>query len=414
MDKTIKPKLFYGWIIALVGFIITFAGMGVINSMSGPLLVPICDDLGFTRAEFTFHRTILFLLGACFMPFYGRLFDRIGVKKVLLVTSVAIAVLIFTFSFANYLWHFYVLAAVNSIVVSGVSFMSVGYLISKWFDDRRGLVTGLAFAGSGIGTAVFIPIVTAIVEHADWRAVYRIIGIIVLVVVFPTVLFLVKDKPEDVGLKPYTNKTKPEATKSQPEASKVNISFAQAIKTPTFWMLLMAFFLLSIMAGGPNFNAVPYLTDIGYSAAFAATVMSVLMLAHTLGTLTLGGFFDRFGMLKGSLFLGICCIIFPLMAINAGVPVFVWLFALFYGPASSGFVPVTLFAAFYFGGKDFALIFSVLNMAMQIGTAISGPALAIIYDVTGSYFLGWIMLFVFGIIITACLVGSHLLNRKRV
>jgi len=412
MDELKKQKVFYGWYIVLAGFIITFAAMGVVNSMSGPLLVPICDDLGFSRGEFTFHRTIFFLTGAAFMPLFGRLYKQVGVKKVLLVSSIFVAIFTFAYSFSTNIWHFYLIAFFNGVFVSGPGFMTVGYLINNWFADRRGFATGIAFAGAGFGTAAFIPIASYITEVFDWRVVYRFSGIVILTILLPTIIFLIKDHPQDKGLAPYTDKLKtdkPEAT----ETLSIDVLFKQAIKKPIFWLLLFAFFLLSIMAGGPNFNAVPYLTDIGYSAAFAAVIMSALMLAHTLGNMTLGGFFDRFGMLIGSVFLGICCIVFPILALNASNPVFVWVMPLFYGPASSGFsVPVALFVTTYFGRKDFAAIFAVFNMAGQTGTALSGPSMAVIYDITGSYFWGWIMLLGFGIIITVCLISSHYINRR--
>jgi len=409
MTKTKEPKIFYGWIIIIAGFLTTFAGMGVINSMSGVLLVPITEDLGFTRAEFTFHRSILFLLGACFMPLYGRLFEKFGVKKIMIITSIAIAFCIYAFSWATTLSHFYWLAVLNSIFITGISFLSVGYLIASWFEDRRGFVTGIAFAGFGIGTMIFIPISTWIYEQTDWQTVYQVIGVIVLIIVFPTTMFLVKDKPEDIGQKPYRNK---EETKTIKSVEAKNISFKQALKSPVFWMLISAFFLLSIIQGGPNFNAIPFLTDIGHTEAFAALVMSGLMLAHTIGNLSLGTFFDKFGMKNGGLFLGICCIIFPLLALGAGNQIFVWLFAIFYGPASSGFVPVAVVVTYYFGGKNFALIFAVFNMAMQLGMSISGPAMAIVYDLSGSYNISWLMLTVFGVIITAFLFISFLVNKK--
>jgi len=381
MGESKNKKFFYGWYIVLAGFIVTFAGLGVVNSMSGPLLVPICDDLGFTRGEFTFHRTIFFLSGALLMPLYGRLYDRMGVKKVLLASSVAIAIITFLYSFSTNIWHFYLIALANGVFIAGPGFMTVGYLINTWFSDSRGFATGIAFAGSGIGTASFIPIATQLAEHTDWRTVYRFSGIVILVILVPTILLLIKDKPQDMGLEPYKGKSK---TSKKTEIMGAEIDFKHAIRKPTFWMILLSFFFLSIMAGGPNFNAVPYLTDIGYTAAFAGMIMSLLMLAHTLGNMTLGGVFDRFGMLAGSLFLGLCCIVFPILALNAAYPIFVWILPLFYGPASSGFVPVALFVTAYFGRNSFAAIFAVFNMAAQIGTALSGPAMAVIYDLTGS------------------------------
>lgn len=412
MDKAKSGKIFYGWFIAAAGFIIAFAGIGVVNSMSGVLLVPITEDLNFARGEFTLHRTIMMLAGALVTPFYGKLYQRFGVKVLLLISSISVGVITFAYSLSTNIWHFYLLALLNGAFINGPGFLTIGYLINNWFEDKRGVVIGVAYAGAGFGAASLIPVSNWIMEQFDWRIAYRFSGVLVMAILIPTILFLIKDKPEDKGLKPYVSKEKADVKKkTQPVGA--DILFSKALKSPVFWMLFLAFFLLSIMAGGPNFNLVPYLTDIGYTAAFAAIVMSVVMLAHTLGNISLGGFFDRFGMLVGSVFLGICCIIFPILALNAEIPAFIWLFALFYGPASAGFaVPVAIFVTTYFGRKDFAIIFSVLNMAGMLGTAISGPSMAVIFDSTGHYFWGWIMLLGFGVVITLCLLSAYLINRR--
>jgi MFS family permease len=407
-----KKRLFYGWIIVFASFIITFAGLGVINSTSGILIKPICDSLGFARGEFTFHRTIMILVGAFLMPLYARIYRRIGVKKVLFVCIIAMAAVTYAYSFSTRIWHFYLIALINGIFICGPSFMTARFLINNWFKDKRGFVTGIAFAGAGIGTAVFIPIAGYVAESMDWQAVYRFVGIAIFVIMLPTVILLVRENPQSMGLTPYTEKTKADSGEKS-ESQETGIMFRQAIKTPIFWMLIISFFLLSIMAGGPNFNSIPYLTDIGYPVAFASFVMSLLMITHMLGNVSLGGFFDRFGILTGSIFLSLCCIIFPILALNAANPVFVWIYAVFYGPASAGFsVPVILFVSLYFGRKDFAAIFSVFNMAGQLGTALSGPSMAVIYDMTGSYFWGWIMLIAFGTIILICLSSAYFLKKK--
>lgn len=410
MSKANPSGWFYGWVIVLACFLITFAGMGAVNSMSGVLLKPICDSLGFTRGEFTFHRTIMTLLGALLLPLYGRLFGKIGVKKVLLISSIAIAAVTFAYSMAAKLWHFYILALLNGVFIGGPGFMTTGYLINNWFVEKRSLATGIAYAGAGIGTAALIPVVGFIAENQDWQSAYRIIGGLIFVILLPTVLFLVRERPQDLGLEPYGNEADA-GTDAALEARAVGMTLGQALRTPQLWSILVAFFLLSITAGGPNFNAVAYLTDIGYSATFASVVMSAMMLMHMAGNISLGGVFDRFGMFFGSALLSLCCIVFPLFALRAQNPACIWLFALVYGIASAGFAaPASTFVSTYFGQKHFAAIFSVLSLATQLGTALSGPSMGVIYDVTGNYFWGWIMLFAFGIIIAACLIGAHLLH----
>lgn len=393
----------------LACFLITFGGLGAVNSMSGVLLKPICETLRFTRGVFSFHRTIMTLLGALLLPLYGRLFGKIGVKKVLLVSSIGVAAVTFAYSVATELWHFYALAVINGLFVGGPGFLTTGYLINNWFVQKRSLATGIAYAGAGIGTAVLIPVVGQIVERLGWQIAYRVIGALVLLILLPTVLLLIKERPEDMGQKPYGSEA--ETDTAAPDTT--GMTLGQAMRTPQLWIILVAFFLLSIMAGGPNFNGVAYLTDIGYQVTFASLVMSVMMLMHMAGNISLGGFFDRFGMLKGSALVSLCCIAFPLLALRAQNPSCLWTFALVYGIASAGFAaPASAFVSAYFGQRDFAAIFSVLTLVTQLGTALSGPSMGVIYDVTGNYFWGWIMLLAFGVVISIGLVGAHLLRKK--
>ena len=408
MKVSSYSKIYYGWIIVLACFIVTFAGLGVINSMSGVLLKPICDSLGFTRAQFTLHRTIMVLIGAASLPVYGKIYSRKGTKCTLLVCSVMLSIITFSYSFATKIWHFHLIAILNGFFVSGPSFMTASFLINNWFVEKRGFATGIAFAGAGIGSAIFIPIVGWMASVMDWQLIYRFIGVIVFVLLVPSVILLIKNHPQDMGLKPYSGDRNP-VTSTKVSKPKYDLTIDIAVKMPLFWMLILAFFLLSIMAGGPNINCVPYLTDIGYAASFASLVMATLMLTHMLGNILIGRFFDRYGILVGSIFLGLCCVVFPIFAVHADNPLFVWLYVLFYGPASSGFaVPLSVFVLTYFGNKDFAVIFSVITMATQVGTALSGPLMGVFYDMLGSYTGGWIMLSIFGGIIVLCLTGAYL------
>lgn len=392
------------------------AGLGAINSMSGVLVKPVCDELGFSRAEFSFYRTIITLVATFLMPVYGRLIRKIGVKKVMLFCAVGMPIVTFAYSFSTQIWHFYLIAFINGFFLNGLSFMSVGILISNWFDDKQGIATGLAYAGSGIGAAIMAPIVGQIVVSMGWQSVYRVIGVIVLAITLPTVLFLIKEKPEQMGLKTYKDKSKKsddiEITKDTKPAFE-GITLKQSLKTPTFWMLLIAIFLLAIMAAAPNVHSVPYLTDIGYSTAFAASIVSAIMIMLTVAKIILGVFFDKFGSLAGSIFLSACCVIYPILALAASNPSIPWIYAVFYGMASSGAsIPIAILVSKYFGSLEYATIFSVFSMVSTLGQSFGAPVMGAIYDNTGSYYGAWIMPLVFAIIITVTLVGANIFSRK--
>ena len=408
-----KGKIFYGWFIVLAGIIITAAGIGIFNSTNSVFVKPICDELNLSRGEFTLHRTIITLIGAFLMPLYGKIIKRYGIKKIFLTSSVSLALVTVGYSFATQLWHFYAIAAINGVFINGVNFMVVGIMVGQWFDDKKGFATGLAYCGSGLGAAIMVPIVGQMIEQFGWRWSYRGMSIIAVLILIPTVLFIVKERPESMGLKPYTDKNKSTADTLEKQGAFAGIAFKQALRTPTFWMLAVSFLLISICAGGPNTHTIPYLTDIGYSPAFAASILSLTMIVLTAGKILLGFIFDRFGTLSGSLFVAVCCLGYPLLAMAALNPAAPWAYAVLLGLASCGFsVPVMVLITKYFGNKDIPILFSVCTMITTFGTSASVPMMGAIYDITGSYKWAWTLLFIFAVIITICLIGANITSRR--
>jgi len=407
-----KEKIFYGWIIVFASIIVTSVGIGVYASTNTVFIKPICDSLGFSRGEFTLHRTIITLVGAFLMPLYAILLRKFKIKQILLISAVFLSITTFSYSFASQLWHFYVIAAINGLFLNGAHFMIVGVLVSRWFIDKKGFATGLAYCGSGIGGAIMTPIAGQMVESMGWQWSFRALAIIGLTLLLPIVVLLIKESPESIGLKPYRNENRSENKDTQ-QIDISGITFKQALKNSTFWLLAIAFFFISILASGPMTHTIPFLTDIGYPLAFATSVFSFLMILLTIGKIGLGMVFDRFGALLGSIFVGICCITFPLLAMIASTPVIPWLYAMFFGLATVGFtVPVTVLVTKYFGSKDFATIFSVLSMITTFGSSIAVPFMGIIYDNTDSYDIAWILLFIFAIISTFCLISAYFTSRK--
>jgi len=347
------------------------------------------------------------------MPLYGKIIKRYGIKKIFLTSSVSLALVTVGYSFATQLWHFYAIAAINGVFINGVNFMVVGIMVGQWFDDKKGFATGLAYCGSGLGAAIMVPIVGQMIEQFGWRWSYRGMSIIAVLILIPTVLFIVKERPESMGLKPYTDKNKSTADTLEKQGAFAGIAFKQALRTPTFWMLAVSFLLISICAGGPNTHTIPYLTDIGYSPAFAASILSLTMIVLTAGKILLGFIFDRFGTLSGSLFVAVCCLGYPLLAMAALNPAAPWAYAVLLGLASCGFsVPVMVLITKYFGNKDIPILFSVCTMITTFGTSASVPMMGAIYDITGSYKWAWTLLFIFAVIITICLIGANVTSRR--
>lgn len=61
----------------------------------------------------------------------------------------------------------------------------------------------IAMAGIGVGGTIFSPVITWLLGAYGWRSTYRIMALIILVLALPAALFILRKRPEDMGLLPY-------------------------------------------------------------------------------------------------------------------------------------------------------------------------------------------------------------------
>ena len=391
------------------------AGIGMISSTNGLFVIPVCETLGISRGQYSMHRTLITIISALVMPLYGKYIRRLGVRKILLIGAIALSVITACFSLAQSIWHLYLLALLYGLFGNTISFMAIGVLISDWFIGRRGLATGLAFSGSGLGGAVSIPFVNRIIESNGWRAAFIFIGALGLVVLVPVIFAFIKNTPQSAGLSPYELRDSEKAKISGvvQSVSDIEMSVGETMKTNRFWLLAVAFFLISCLCNVTISHSAPFLQDAGYTASAASAVVSLYMASLTAGKLLLGFLYDRFGVISGNAAIAICGLIFPVAALLVQMPASPWIYAVTAGIASSGFsVPVPILIIKYFGAKDYPMIFSAMTIVTNAGSAISVPAMGAIYDFTGSYRPAWFIMLAFTAIIIAGMFSAEMLHKK--
>jgi len=407
-------RFHYAWLIAAACVLITGAGVGTFGGTLGVFIIPVTEELGFLRGEFTAHQTISLITMIILTPFFGSLFTRFGFRRIAISGAIAVGVVLLGFSFSTHLWHFYALALVSGMFINGVGIMAVGILINRWFDDKKGIATGIAFSGSGLMAAIMIPVSNMIIEAYGWRFGFRFLSFIMLGILIIVILFVVKDTPEDIGLKPYRVKKNSDKTEEKPVVAAIEgLTRGEAIRKASFWLLVAATFGIGLSQAGAHVKTVAFLNDIGYSPAFASTVASVYMIILTGNKLLIGWFMDRIGAFRGGLLMGVCCAIFPMLALFAeNIPV-MWAYVITLSIASTGATILgPVITAKYFGRKDFAKVFSIVSMATMTGVAISVPGLGFVFDITGGYDLAWYLTIGFGILVCASLVGVHMMRGK--
>jgi len=397
--------------------LIVGAGVGILNTTIGAFIIPVCEDLGFTRGQFTLYASLSLITCAVLMPFYGTVINRFGFKRTALVCSVACSLVFVGFSFSSQLWHFYALAIFSGLFTNGIGVMAVGILISNWFADKKGLAIGIAYSGSGLLSAFFIPVTNAFIELYDWRLTYRYLAVVSLFIFIPVILVIIKDKPEEMGLGRYRRSAQKDNSTDKEKLNEPATGLArnEAIRTISFWLLVLTVLGIALSQAGPHVHTLSFLSDIGYSVAYASVLSSTYMILLTVGKIAIGWALDRIGSLKGCLLVGGSCVLFPIFALLSGYPGMTWLYVLLLSIASSGVTVLgPIITASLFGRKDFSRIFSLVSMFSFLGIAVSAPGLGFIYDMTDSYNMAWIIIIGIGIIVCGCSIGAFLLKKNRV
>lgn len=409
----VEPGFFYGYIIAAVALCIMVVGWGT-NYAFGVFFKPVLTDFGWTRAM----TSGAFSLGMVIQGFIGiamgGLTDRLGPRIVLTLCGLLLGFGYMLMSQINTIWQLYLFYGV--IVGVGMSGIIVPLLsiITRWFAIRRGLMTGIVVAGIGIGVFIGPPLANWLISVYDWRVSYFILGIVVLIVMVLAAQFLRRD-PGKIGQLPYGAK---EETEQASAKRATGFSFKEAINTGQFWLVFAIFFCCGICLFTVMVHVVAHVTDLGISAASAASVLAAIGAVSIVGKVLMGIVADKIGNRQVFIigFFLMSASFFWLMTITE-VSMF-YLFAIVFGFAyGSCFTTMPPLVAGLFGLRAIGLVFGVLSCGLQIGCAI-GPFIAgHIFDITGNYqsaFLLCAFIAIIGLILTLIIRPINLMKSWQV
>ena len=405
-ETTVKkrPRLFYGWVVVLGCSLLIGASTGLFSNCVSGFIKPVCETLDVSRGAFSLYSTIGGFVGMGAIVLYGELYQRhpLAIRKFILWGCVVCCSVFVGYSFATKLWHFYALAALFGTASSTLAGISVTTLVNNWFVDKRGLATGLAFAGSGLTAAVVLPIITRVLDTYGWRVGYRVLAALAAVLILLAV-WLIRERPSQMGLTPLGV-----AEGEGERAAQTGLLREQALKTPEFWMLTGGFWCLSVAGMGMSTHVISFLTDIGYSTTTAASVMSVVLTVMTGAKVCLGGVFDRLGAVRSSVLTGLCMVVSVAALRFAGVsPVVPWIFALCFGFGWSTLtVPYSYLVGENFGTRQFAAIYSVCTMVSGVGGSFASPLSGALFDRFGSYLGVWSFYFFVALLATGLMTAA--------
>jgi len=274
-------KLFYGWVIVGVGFVVTCIGLGTMLSL-GVFLQPMSAAMGWSRAGISMAALLSFLFMGVGSLLWGALSDRFGARAVVLCGGVLLGAGLVSASQAATLGQFQLLFGVAVGLAAGSFFAPLTAVTTRWFTEHRSLAVALVSAGTGIGSLTIAPLAQWMINLHGWRPAMAVLGGIAWLVVISAALLLKKP--------PVTHEADRAAN---PEGGAWTV--ARALRTPQFAAIALTFFACCAAHSGPIFHMVSYATDCGVPAMAAATVFGAAGLGGLGGRIICGLIADRVG-----------------------------------------------------------------------------------------------------------------------
>ncbi len=386
MEK--KKGLHYGWLIVFSCFMIMSLFLCIVMNCPGLFLISVTEEFGISRSQYTLNTTVISVAMMIVAMNAGTIFSKFSVKKVMMISSIILPIAYSFYSRATSITMFYVISAVVGLCMGLCGMVPMSTLITRWFNDKKGLATGLAFTGSGFGGMILQPIIGKLIVSQGWRNTYLILAVLMFVLVVPCTVFIIKDYPADKGLEPLGGVKKAETGVVADDG----MTLAEARKKPYFWIFLPLVTLSSAAACSMVQNVSPYVTDLGYDPTVAASLSALSLGVLAACKVILGQIFDKAGSLFSTV-LSLGCLVAAAVCYGSAVNT-VFLYA---GIIISGLgiayttVGYPINTQSMFGKKDYSAIYGNVASFSSIGTALGSPITSIIYDATGSYRMAWLM-----------------------
>jgi len=403
-----KKRMHYGFVIVIAIFIQYILAAGIFFGASGMFIVPVTTSLGIGQGEFAMYLTIQNVAMASCTLIAPKLMAKFKFKSLNAIGVILSAVGFGMMGFAQNTIPIYVGGALIGVSLTFLTFLSPGTLLPRWFQQKLGTMLAIVGSASSIGGMLFNPVISALINSEpmfgfseSWRSAYVLLAVLVLVICLPVALFMLKDSPKDMGMRPYGEV---EISSDEAATTSLNgVTKATAVKSGAFACLVLMIISWNLASG--IFSYFPAYAGTAGGATFVTGIIgSVTMVGGVIGGFVIGNLNDKKGGQVGGLFAGVCGVIGlanlmvggnSAIALLGGAAVF----GLYYAIAN---VQLPAMVTTLFGNRDYDKIFQTAAAFCPWFGAISYSLWGFIYDGTGSYTL----MLIAGIILCAVTAGS--------
>ena len=401
-------KHHYAWTICAAGTLLIFITMGAVSNAFSIYMPYIRDEFGLTNAQTSTLVTMRLVVAFVCMLLIGKYYDLFNIRVGGSLAAAFGGLTFLIYSFASDFTLFAVGAGVSGLAYGFGSMVPVSILMTRWFDDHKALAISICSAGSGLGSIILPPVVTGLLSTLSMPAVFRIEAAFILLCA--AVIYLaIRNYPHDMGLTRLGENR--ERLKQTAQENAAPRSMKAPITRAVLILSCAGSFLMGAQ-GNPGIMHIPVLyTSEGFTAVFAATLMSIIGAALTVGKIVFGEVTDKIGGFRSSIIFfillvlgnGLCCLAGTGNAVLGLTAVAV----LGVGYSVSTIGP-SIWAGDLSSEMEFPKTMRTFQIFYSLGALITASVPGILADrFSGSYVPAYVMFTAMALIASLLIVGAY-------
>jgi len=406
-----QRRFYYGWVI--VGLAMISMGFWfAIRATFSVFFAELVDRFHWGRAEAAGVQSLTLFVYMATAPIIGTLVDRVGPRKVVVAGAFLTGVGLLLCTQIQSLLQFYLFfGLIVGVGSSGLSIAPFTVVLTHWFERKRGTANGLAGVGMGVGIFLFLPLIQYLISLYGWRVAFLVFGLLSFLIPLPLNAIFLRRTPKEMGCLPdgdlYVDPSGSDHKIRTDRDLRVPIpkqdpSLSDVIRTVRFWLLLIFPSLTSLGVYVILVHHTKHLIDLGVEKLWAASLFAGMGALSAAFRFFWGWFSDRRGREITFTLGGICFssgILFLILFQYYPLPPVLYLFVIFFGMGWGATAPMYMsIAADLYKGKNFGLIYGVLEAAIGVGAAIGSWIAGYIFDKTGTYLWAFILAILLNII----------------
>jgi MFS family permease len=399
-------SLYYGWRVTLALAITQMTSWGILYYAFPIILIPLQHEMQWDQGVVTGAFSLAILVSGVAAVPVGRCLDRYGAWLIMTLGSCLSVMLVCAWSQVTTLVGFYIIWLLIGVAMSATLYAPAFTVVAHWFTQKRSEALTIVTLGGGLASVIYVPLTEWLADRYGWRISLMLLAGILALITIPLHASVLRRRPTNEDL---SAEGSPAAEAQATRRSEPGIPVQGAVKGAIFWGMTAAFSLSTFMSVAITVYLVPYLTNHGLPAAFAAAMLGLLGGSQIPGRLlfaSLDRWFARRLLVIGLFGMQILAMVILILApTRMGISIFAILFG---SAAGAGSPARAILLADIYGPEHYGSINGIQTFSMTLVGSLAPVGIGVLCGVLHTYQLVPWMLVVAAVAALGAMLGTIL------